>query len=84
MYFICRGRAEAVDAAGNVLNALGEGDFFGELSLLRSGPRTATVRAVSPCDLFVLGRADFEKVLRDHPRLTTSLEENARSRYRFG
>jgi glucose-6-phosphate 1-dehydrogenase len=83
MYFICRGQAEAVDAAGSLLNPLGEGDFFGELSLLLSQPRAATVRAVTPCDLFILQRADFEKVLREHPQIAASLQENARSRYRL-
>jgi glucose-6-phosphate 1-dehydrogenase len=82
MYFICRGQAEVVDAAGRVLNTLNEGDFFGELSLLLSGPRTATVRAVTVCDLFVLERADLEKVLHDYPQLRVTLYENARNRYR--
>jgi glucose-6-phosphate 1-dehydrogenase len=81
MYFICRGRAEALDSAGKTLAALGEGDFFGELSLLFSRPRSATVRAVTPCDLFVLGRTDFEKVLRDYPKLSASLHEIAKNRY---
>jgi len=67
MYFICRGQAQVLDAADNVLNTLGEGNFFGELSLLFSKPRSATVRAVTPCDLFVLKQADFTKVLREHP-----------------
>jgi glucose-6-phosphate 1-dehydrogenase len=81
MYFICRGQAEVLDRAGKLLNVLDEGNFFGELSLLLSRPRTATVRAATPCDLFVLGRADFDKALRDHPQLAASLQENARSRY---
>jgi glucose-6-phosphate 1-dehydrogenase len=81
MYFICRGQAEVLDRAGKLLTVLGEGSFFGELSLLLSRPRTATVRAVTPCDLFVLGRADFDKVLRDQPQLAASLTENARRRY---
>jgi glucose-6-phosphate 1-dehydrogenase len=82
MYFICRGQAEAVDADGNLLNTLREGDFFGELSLLRSSPRTATVCAVTACDLFVLERTDLEKTLRDYPQLVATLHENAKSRYR--
>jgi glucose-6-phosphate 1-dehydrogenase len=81
MYFLCRGQAEALDAAGHRLNLLTDGDFFGELSLLYPRPRTATVRAVVLCDLFVLDRADFDGLLRDYPRFEATLRDNARARY---
>jgi glucose-6-phosphate 1-dehydrogenase len=81
MYFICRGRAEAVDGAGKVLGGLAEGDYFGELALLTERPRSATVRAVEACDLFVLDKADFTRVVQDHPSLVGALRENARERY---
>jgi glucose-6-phosphate 1-dehydrogenase len=80
MYFICRGRVEVLDRAGAVLSTLGEGDFFGEISLLLSRPRTASVRAVTACDLFVLGKADFNKVLKDYPQFASSLRQIATSR----
>ena len=38
---------------------LGATMYFGELALLRSEPRAATVTALTDCDLLELGRADF-------------------------
>jgi glucose-6-phosphate 1-dehydrogenase len=81
MYFICRGQAEAFDG-GARLRTLGEGDFFGEIALLQSGPRTASVRAVTPCDLLVLSKGDFDKVLKEHPHYSQALHEVARTRYK--
>jgi CRP/FNR family transcriptional regulator, cyclic AMP receptor protein len=49
------------------LNRLGVGGFVGELGLLDGGPRTATVRAAEPTDVFVLSRENFHRFLRDHP-----------------
>jgi glucose-6-phosphate 1-dehydrogenase len=81
MYFLCRGQVEILDRDGKQLRVLGDGDFFGEIALLLSKPRTASVRAVTPCDLFVLNKADFDKVLRDHPQFSKALQEVARARY---
>ena len=57
------------DEAGKevVLGTLGPGHFFGEISLLDGGPRTATVRTEADSELFVLSRADFLGFLHRHP-----------------
>ncbi|MBL8759633.1 MAG: cyclic nucleotide-binding domain-containing protein [Phycisphaerae bacterium] len=49
------------------LNTLGPGGFFGEISLLDGGPRTATVRALTRCVLLVLTRDALQGFLRKRP-----------------
>ena len=81
LYLISRGEVEVLDDAGNVVAALGDGSFFGEISLLLSSPRTATVRAKSYSDCFMLEKADFTRVLRERPQFLKSVMEIATSRY---
>jgi CRP/FNR family cyclic AMP-dependent transcriptional regulator len=50
-----------------VLDELGPGGFFGEISLLDGGPRTATIRAAVPTDVYRLGRDDFHAFVRSRP-----------------
>ena len=53
-----RGRVE-VTQGGRHLRTEGPGEFFGEIGLLRSVPRTATVTAAEDTDLVSLTREDF-------------------------
>jgi glucose-6-phosphate 1-dehydrogenase len=81
MYFICRGEVEVVDSSQKVVRLLKEGDFFGEVGLLMTTARTATVRASTLVDLFVLSKADFSRILRDHPQFAETMTQIARERY---
>ena len=60
---------------------LRDGDCFGEIALLLSEPRTATVRAKTLCDLFVLDKADFSRILHDHPQFAQAIKQIALERY---
>src|SRR3982751_5678821 len=57
------------DTAGQkiVLTVAEEGDLFGELSLLDSGPRTATAFAVTDVELLVLDREDLLLLFQKRP-----------------
>jgi CPA1 family monovalent cation:H+ antiporter len=63
------------DGATIDLATLMAGNFFGEMALLHGMVRTATCRAVTPCALYELGRADLEAVLATCPAMAQALEE---------
>jgi len=81
MYFISRGSVEIIATDGQtVVNTLQEGDFFGELALLFSQPRTASVRAVDYCDLYTLDKDTFDQMLSRYPDFATHITEEAERR----
>jgi len=81
MYVLCRGEVEVLDAQDKRIATLKDGDFFGEIGLLLAQPRTATIRAVTSCDLFILEKASFAKALEDHPQFAQAITETAHKRY---
>jgi glucose-6-phosphate 1-dehydrogenase len=81
MYLIFRGDVEVLDDAGQVKATLHAGDCFGEVALLMAEPRTATVRAKTPCDLFILDKSDFSRILRDNPQFAQAVKQIAQERY---
>jgi glucose-6-phosphate 1-dehydrogenase len=83
MYFIVRGQVDVLDPVGNPVGSLGEGECFGELSLLSSAPRSATISASTHCNLFVLEKSEFDRVLHDHPDFADKLRDRARERYKL-
>jgi CRP-like cAMP-binding protein len=64
-YVIASGEVEVVKD-GEVINEEGPGEFFGEISLLRDVPRTATVRAKTDVELRALERDDFIAAVTGH------------------
>jgi len=81
MYLICSGEVEVLDASGEVIKTLKDGDYFGEIGLLISSPRTATIRAIGQTDMFVLEKADFSRILRDSPQFAEGMLKVAQDRY---
>ena len=47
----------------------GPGDFFGEVSTLDGGPRTATVVASTDMEVLVLSRVEFEMLVKSSPEV---------------
>jgi CRP-like cAMP-binding protein len=65
-FVIVEGEAD-VSQNGRKVATRGPGEFFGEMALLESVPRTATVTAKTPLRFFVLTRQDFLRLLDEEP-----------------
>ena len=62
-FFLIVSGSVRVSRKGRKLATLGPGDFFGEISLIGPGPRTATVTAETDTQLLLLGPQRFRVVV---------------------
>jgi CRP-like cAMP-binding protein len=76
-YVLVEGEAKVADENGKRLAQLIPGDFFGEISLMDGGPRTATVVAETPLTALALSRKDFRSMLEAEPHVTVGLLKHA-------
>ena len=63
-YIVADGELEVV--APGLQKMAAEGDFFGEIALIRDVPRTATITAVTDSHLYAMDRADFLAAVTTH------------------
>jgi CRP-like cAMP-binding protein len=71
-YVIVEGKAK-VTRKGREIATLGPGDFFGELALLDSQRRNATVVAATSLDVLCVGQREFSVLLSDVPQIGKKL-----------
>jgi len=67
-FVIVEGEVRVVRGDRTIARA-GPGEFFGEISLLDGGPRTASVIAETPVVAIRLFKASFDKLVREEPRV---------------
>lgn len=72
MYVILRGKAEVL-RGGEVVNRLGPGDYFGEMSMIDQVPRSATVVAGQAMSFLVLERDRFFGLLQTDASMATKV-----------
>ncbi|MBN8247291.1 MAG: AMP-binding protein [Verrucomicrobia bacterium] len=78
MYFLTSGRVEVIHEDDGVpVAVLREGAYFGELAILREAPRNATLRTLTPCEVYELKRADVLGLTHAHPEFARHLREAA-------
>jgi hypothetical protein len=85
LYVLKEGEAEVVargeDGEQTEIATLSKHDYFGEIALLRDVPRTATVRARGPLELYSLGREDFQRLLDRSEKLKSAMTGTSDARY---
>jgi hypothetical protein len=76
-FYVVRSGHLIVLAGDRHINDLGPGDWFGEIGLLEGRPRTATVRASGPCELYRIGGTAFLEAFAQLPPSPTLLDSVA-------
>jgi small-conductance mechanosensitive channel/CRP-like cAMP-binding protein len=81
LMLLSRGSVAVTKAGGDLgttsisLAVLGEGAYFGEMSLLTGAPRSATITAEGAVEVFVLDREALEPILAADPAIAETLSK---------
>ncbi len=77
VFVVASGRVKAVitssDGKEFILTVLGAGQVFGEMALLESAPRSASVVTLSAVEVLVISRVDFQRLLDSNARISQRL-----------
>jgi CRP-like cAMP-binding protein len=79
-FFVIEDGTAEVTREGAQIATMGPGDFFGEIGLLETERRTASVVAQSPMRLIVLTGTAFKSIEREMPSVAQRIREAIRQR----
>ena len=85
MFVIVEGRLDVVrtvDGAEQVLAQRGPGDFVGEMAVIESAPRLATLRTQSDVRVLAIDGETFKGILRERPDVSFAVLRNVSRRLR--
>src|SRR5918999_6056868 len=80
-FIVLDGRVMVLDGHTPVAT-LGPGEFFGEIALIESVPRTATVRAEGIVRLLVVGHREFHALMDEFPSVRRAVLDALAERLR--
>jgi CRP/FNR family cyclic AMP-dependent transcriptional regulator len=80
-FVVAEGQAKAMKR-GRRIASFGRGSFFGEMSLLDEGPRSATVTAETDMQLLVLDSRSFSALVAENPSVSRKLLRGMAERLR--
>lgn len=77
IYIVASGKLKVISTSHDgddvMFCVLDEGEVIGEVGLLAERERTATVVAMTACELIVIDRRDFQSLLRSRPEVAVEL-----------
>jgi CRP/FNR family transcriptional regulator, cyclic AMP receptor protein len=79
-FFVIEQGSAEVRSGDTVINELGPGDFFGEIGLIETERRTATVVATTPMRLIVMFQREFRQLEHDQPSVADRIHAAIRAR----
>ncbi|KAL1921420.1 uncharacterized protein VTP21DRAFT_11136 [Calcarisporiella thermophila] len=83
MYFLRSGLVEVLAGPReDLLGRLLPGQFFGEISVLTNVPRTASIRAATRIEVFVLKKKDLDFILKHYPEAAEQVRDIGMKRYK--
>jgi CRP/FNR family cyclic AMP-dependent transcriptional regulator len=82
-FFVIEDGNAEVQHAGKTVATLGPGDFFGEIALIKTDRRTASVVAKTPMKLIVVFGPNFRAMASDmpsvHDKINAAIEERTKA-----
>jgi CRP-like cAMP-binding protein len=81
LFFVIKSGTAKVLQDEREVRELGEGDFFGEIALLETSERTASVVAKTPMELVVLNESAFKRLVETDPAAARECEAAMRERW---
>jgi len=81
-FFVIVSGSVRVTRDSETIATLGEGDFFGELSVLDGKPRNAQVISIEPTVCLALATWEFEDVVRAQPNVALAILRELAGRLR--
>lgn len=82
LFVILEGQAKVVGRNGRVVTRLLPGDFFGEVSLLDGGVRTASVVSETPLVMLAIGRRPLFAAIEQEPEIALRMLRELAGRLR--
>ncbi len=82
---LVKGRVKIVklsDSTGRILFEMTDGDFFGEMALIDFHPRSASVVALTYCEIISIPANYFKQVIHEHPQILINIAEELGIRLR--